>query len=127
MLGFFIQELFRVEFSPVALLFTLMLVSSSFGFVANSVHIKASPYWNRLEYHSFCVDGKQIKSRGAPMADTKMAKRKRTIENLKSNNFIILMRNELEHCQKVHTGAKNVLRKYFITVLKIYQDIMKNS
>ena len=61
------------------------------------------------------------------MADTKMARRNRTIENLKSNNFIILMRNGLELCQKGHTGIKNVLRKYFITVLKIYQDIMKTS
>ena len=61
------------------------------------------------------------------MADTKMAKRNRAMENLKSNNFIILMRNDLELCQKGHTGIKNVLRKYFITVLKIYQDIMKTS
>ena len=57
-----------------------------------------------------CVDGKQIKSRGAPMADAKIAKRNRMIENLKSNNFIILMRNDLELCQKGHTGIKNVLR-----------------
>ena len=61
------------------------------------------------------------------MADAKMTKRNRTIENLKSNSFIILMKNELELCQEGHTGIKNVVRKYFITFLKIYYDIMKNS